>query len=331
MEMKYKRLGDVLLAAGLVTEAQIDEALKKQKETKMRLGDQLIAMGYLTQKELIETLQMQLGIEFVDLSKVDIPASLAQILPKSIAKKYGIAPVRAAGDSLFLAMSDPLNFMAIEEARMASRKKIIPMITYSDSIERTIANLYGNEGALRAIEDMKREIGGEEAELVQPAFRTNLIDGDTESAPMIRLVNSIIERAVSLSASDIHVEPRQETVVVRMRIDGLMRRIMAIPKNLQDAVITRFKVMGGMDIAEHRLPLDGRSNVRIKNHDIDLRISTLPTIIESSRLLAFFVVPLVLPLFVLYLSFIILLSDNFVKRKKRLSPCGLCITIQSKR
>ena len=275
--MKYKRLGDLLISIGLVSEEQVNEALALQKTTKKRLGDQLIASGYITQKQLIEALQMQLGIEFIDLSKYDIPAELSQVIPKSIAKKYGVVPVRVSKDMLFLAMSDPMNFMAIEEAKSASRKKIVPMIAYSDAIERAVMNLYGNEGALKAIEEMKREITGDSAS-AGGAFATNFLDSDEQSAPTIRLVNSIIERAVTLNASDIHLEPRQDMLSVRMRIDGLMRTIMQIPKNLQEAVITRLKVMGAMDIAEHRIPLDGRSNVRVKNRDIDLRISTLPTV-----------------------------------------------------
>ncbi len=275
--MKYKRLGDLLISIGLITEDQVKEALSLQKTTKKRLGDQLIASGYITQKQLIEALQMQLGIEFIDLSKYEIPAELSQTVPKNIAKKYGIVPVRVSKDTLFLAMSDPMNFMAIEEAKSASRKKVVPMIAYSDAIERAIMTLYGNEGAVRAIEEMKREITGSDA-AINNAFNTNFLDTDEQSAPTIRLVNSIIERAVTLNASDIHLEPRQEMFHVRMRIDGLMRNIMQIPKTLQDAVITRLKVMGSMDIAEHRIPLDGRSNVHMKNRDIDLRISTLPTV-----------------------------------------------------
>lgn len=276
--MKYKRLGELLVSVGLVTEEQIQEALALQKTTKKRLGDQLVASGYITQKQLIEAMQMQLGIEFIDLSDYEIPAELARVIPKNIAKRFQIVPIRVSGDTLFLAMSDPMNFMAIEDAKTASRKKIVPMITYGDSIERAILNLYGNEGAMRAIEEMKREMGEEDVQITSAAFQTNAIDADVQSAPTIRLVNSVIERAVNLRASDIHIEPMQDILQVRMRIDGLMRSIMKIPKNLQNAIISRFKIMGGMDIAEHRIPLDGRSEVRVKEITIDLRISTLPTV-----------------------------------------------------
>lgn len=275
--MKHRRLGDLLTSIGLITEEQVSEALSVQKETKLRLGDQLIASGYIKQDHLIEALQMQLGIEFIDLSKYEIPADLSRLIPKAMAKKYGVVPIKVSKDVLFLAMSDPVNFMALEEAKTASHKKIIPMIAYSDAIERAITNLYGNEGAMRAIEEMKLEMGGNSV-LTNTAFSTNFLEGDEQSAPTIRLVNSILERGVTLNASDIHFEPNNDMLRVRMRVDGLMRNIMQIPKNLQDAVITRLKVMGAMDIAERRLPQDGRSNVSVKKKDIDLRISTLPTV-----------------------------------------------------
>lgn len=278
LDMRYKRLGDLLISVGLINQQQLEEALSQQKTTKKRLGDQLISSGYITQKQLIEALQLQLGIEFVDLSSVQIPSELSQVLPKNIAKKYSVVPVKLEKDTLFLAMADPMNFMAIEEARTATRKRIIPMISYGDAIDRAISELYGNEGAVRAIEEMKREIDvNEKPELA--GFETNYLDNEeSKTAPTIRLVNSLIERAITVHASDIHMEPHKDTLGVRMRIDGLMRNIMNIPNNLQDSVITRLKVMGGMDISEHRVPLDGRSNVTVGTREIDLRISTLPTI-----------------------------------------------------
>jgi type IV pilus assembly protein PilB len=264
------------MSVGLITEKQLQEALKQQKITKKRLGDQLIISGYITQNQLIKALQMQLGIEFIDLSNTQIPPELSQVVPKNIAKKYSVVPVKLEKGTLFLAMADPMNFMALEEVKTATRKHVEPMIGYSDAIDRAIMDLYGNEGAVRAIEEMKREINVLDE---SSGLAVNLLDENgAKSAPTIRLVNSIIERAITVNASDIHIEPHKDSLNVRMRIDGLMHHIMEIPHNLQDAVITRLKVMGGMDISEHRVPLDGRSNVLIKNRDIDLRMSTLPTI-----------------------------------------------------
>lgn len=158
----------MLLEAGLITEEQLGEALKYQAQEKERLGTTLVKHNYITEKQLIDTLRIQLGIEYIDLSKVDITPEMSRYVPKNLAKKMNVVPVRVSRDQLFLAMADPLNFMAIEEAKRTSRKRIVPMI---------------------------------------------------------RLVNSIIERAVSVNASDIHFEPTEDNMVIRMRIDGQLQQV----------------------------------------------------------------------------------------------------------
>ena len=277
-----KRLGDILIAAGLVTDEQIEEALAKHKGSGKRMGTILQEEGLITELEMIEALQMQLGIEFIDLNKINIPTELAQVVPANIAKQYQVVPVRLIRDELYLAMADPLNFYALEEVRKTVHKKIIPMIATASSVDRAIQILYGNEGAAKAIEEMKREAalsGDDEAAMSDAAFTTNILGEDSANqAPAIRLVNSIIERAVTERASDIHLEPREEEFSVRMRIDGLLRDILTVPRELQSAVTARFKVMSNLDITERRVPQDGRFNVKIQGKDIDLRVSTLPTV-----------------------------------------------------
>lgn len=279
--MAYKRLGDVLIDAGLITEDQLGHALKQQKETKRRLGDELIAEGVITEAGLIEALQMQLGVEFVDLSAIDLDPELSRVISKNVARQYNVVPVRTSPDEVCLAMSDPLNFMAIEAVKNATRKRVIPMVTTHDSLMRAIMTLYGNEGAARAIEEMKRDArttGADDAST--GSFQTSTLgdDADAQSAPTVRLVNSIIERAATERASDIHLEPREIDLHVRMRIDGVLRTILTVPKELQASVISRLKIMGGMNTSERRVPQDGRANIRLKKQDIDLRINTLPTI-----------------------------------------------------
>ena len=277
--MAYRRLGELLVAAGAITEEELERGLALQKGTKDRLGTVLIANNIITEDELITALQMQLGIEFVDLTRVNIPTELAQTVPHSIARQYQVVPVRVVKDELFLAMADPLNFYAVEEARKAARKKIVPMVATAAAVERSIRVLYGSEGAARAIEEMKREFAASGEQYPDAAFVSNRLDEDPiNSAPTIRLVNSILERAITERASDIHIEPREEDMQVRMRVDGRMRDILTVPKDLQGSVISRVKIMSGMDIAERRVPQDGRFNVRVKEKDIDLRVSTLPTV-----------------------------------------------------
>ena len=277
-----KRLGDILIAAGLISEEQLGEALAKQKGSGKRLGTVLQDEGYITELEMIEALQMQLGIEFIDLNKINIPTELAQVVPANIAKQYQVVPVRMVRDELYLAMADPLNFYALEEVRKTTHKKIVPMIAMANAIDRSIQILYGNEGAAKAIEEMKREAaltGDDDEANKDAAFTANLIGEDNANqAPAIRLVNSIIERAVTERASDIHLEPREDEFSVRMRIDGLLRDILTVPRELQSAVIARIKVMSNLDITERRVPQDGRFNVKMQGKDIELRVSTLPTV-----------------------------------------------------
>ncbi len=274
--MKYRRMGDLLIDIGLISQRQLETALEAQKESRKRLGETLIDEGFITETQLIEALEMQLGIEFVDLGNFMIDSAMSHTVPKSIAKKYGVVPVRKDRDNLYLAMSDPLNFKAIEEARAATRQRIVPMIATVEGIDRAIQTLYGSEGVSRAIEEMKRTTRAPAME--EQAAVSTAVDDDTQSAPTIRLVNSIIERAITERASDIHLEPHEEELLVRMRVDGLMRDILTVPKNLQSAVISRLKVMGAMDISEKRIPQDGRANITIRQKDIDLRMSTLPTL-----------------------------------------------------
>lgn len=276
--MAYKRLGDLLIAAGTITPEELDMGLQRQKETKERLGAALISAGIITEAELIEALRLQLGIEYIDLSKTTIPISLAQVVPKNIAKQFQVVPVRMERDELYLAMSDPMNFYAIEEVKKAVRKKIVPMIATTEGVEHAILVLYGNEGAARAIEAMKREAPIEEDNGEEAQFTGNILNDNINDAPTIRLVNSIIERAILERASDIHIEPKEKELQVRMRIDGVLRKILTIPKNLQNSVISRLKIMSGMDIAERRVPQDGRFNVKNKKREFDLRVNSLPTV-----------------------------------------------------
>ncbi len=280
--MAYKRLGELLIDAGTINEEQLNRALELQKGTKDRLGTVLIDNEIISEDELIDALTMQLGIDYVDLTKIKIPVEMAQTVPKSIAKQYMVVPIQVVRDELVLAMSDPLNFYAIEDVKKSSRKKVKPVVARASAVDYAIQILYGNEGAARAIEEMKRESaanGDNSLVADNQAFVTNVLGDDSvNNAPTIRLVNSIIERSVDERASDIHLEPREENLYVRMRIDGIMREILTVPKDLQASVISRIKVMSGLDTSEKRIPQDGRFNVRVKGKDIDLRVSTLPTV-----------------------------------------------------
>ena len=156
--MAYMRLGDLLLSSGVISHEQLERALELQKESKERLGDVLVQSGIITEQQLIEALKIQLGVEFVDLTAVSIPVELAKYVPRTLAKKYCVVPVKLVRDTLYLAMSDPLDFIAQEEVKAASRKRVIPMIATHRATEQAISRLYGSEGTARVIEEMKRVI-----------------------------------------------------------------------------------------------------------------------------------------------------------------------------
>lgn len=282
MSMKYIRLGDLLVKSGTITQEQLEEALRLQENTNERLGTVLQKRGFITEKQLIDTLMSQLGVEFIDLNGYNIPSEMAQVLPKSIAKKHEVVPVRVTRSDVYLAMADPLNFVAIEEVRSVTRRRVIPLIAASAAVDRAVQNLYSNQGAMRAIEDMQRDLMGSQfSGAADPAALTQSMavdEDEADAAPAIRLVNSIIDRACTEGASDIHMEPGEDSMTIRMRIDGTLRPIIPVPRELQNSVISRMKIMARMDIAQKQVPQDGRANVTVRQETLDLRISTLPTI-----------------------------------------------------
>ena len=276
--MAYKRLGDLLVGLGIVTEEQLNSALEAKAASGKRLGETLVDSGVITEKQLLDALQMQLGIDFVDLSSTTIPVELAKLVPRTIAKKYNIVPVKMEQDQLFIAMSDPLDFMAQEEVKAVSHKIVVPMVSTAHDVEKAVSNLYGNEGTARAIEEMMREnVVPDTQDFLN--VRPTETDGATDdSAPAIRLVNSIIERGFTLRASDIHLEPQEHEMVVRMRIDGRLHQILTVPTELQSMVVSRLKIIGGMNISERKIPQDGHASTSVRGHNIDLRINTIPTV-----------------------------------------------------
>ena len=278
--MIYRQLGEMLVANQCITEKELRQALAAQKtEYKgKKLGEIVVKMGFTTQAKVFEVLERQLGCEFIDLSTAVIPKELARALPRSLAKKHNIVPVKEVGDALYVATSDPLNFVAMDEARLALKRRIVTMLATEEAITRAVTNLYGTETAERALEELQGEETTAPDDL-QSIAAANIIGADSENAaPTIRLVNSFLEYAVNQNCSDIHLEPRESAMYVRMRIDGMLRQVFTVPRATQSAVIARIKVMGNMNIAEHKIPLDGRSNIRVGTKDIDLRISTLPTV-----------------------------------------------------
>ena len=275
--MKNKRLGEMLVDAHVLSQDKVEEAVKLQANSGKRLGTVLLENGYITETQLIDVLKIQLGIDFIDVNKETIDPSMASIVPKSIAEQYHVVPIKLEKDKLILAMEDPLNFRALEVVKQITKYKVTPYIAYASAVERAILVLYENEGASIAIEQMKQE-RGIDATFEEVAKQSD-VTSKSSAAPTVKLVNSILERSLAEGASDIHIEPRENDMVVRIRVDGRLNQMLTIPKGLQDAVISRFKIMSEMNITEHRIPQDGRAQTTSSDGNVvDLRLSSLPTI-----------------------------------------------------
>lgn len=269
-----KRIGTLLLEAGFLTEEQLDRAIKIHEETGKKLGTVLVENGMVDEKQIMEILEFQLGIPFIDIDNIKIDPEVQNIVPLQLIRKHNVVPVKQEMGLLCVAMEDPLDFMAIEDLKMMTDYEIAPMISYKKSIDNAIARLYGSETSDEAIKEFQRESGF--LNIQEAAEEESSLEVD--SAPIVRLVNSTIEQAVSEGASDIHIEPLEDEVRVRYRIDGKLQLSKNIPKAAHSAIVTRIKILAGLNIAEKRVPQDGRCDHQVGGRHFNLRVSTLPTV-----------------------------------------------------
>lgn len=264
MRQFRKRLGDMVVEAGLITDDQLNQALAEQKNSGLKLGDVLISQGYITEQQKIELLEFQLGIPHVQLHRQKIDEKVVRMIPDHLAKKYQVLPLMVENGKLIVAMSDPLDYYAIEELRMVTSFEVSPVISTKDELNRAIARYFGMQ---QSVDDVLNVIEEE------------LEETDTDNdAPVVRLVNQTIAQAVALGASDIHIDPQENGVKVRFRIDGVLRTEREYPASMLNVIVARLKILSNLNIAERRLPQDGRFEMDIDFRKIDIRISTLPTI-----------------------------------------------------
>ena len=261
-----KRLGDLLVESLVITDEQLDYALSNKSRDE-KLGDFLIRENLLTEQQLIEVLEFQLGIPHVSLNQYSIDPELIQLVPKELAKRANIMPIKKDRNKLMIAMADPMDYFAIEEVRMATGCQIETSIAAKDDVFRTITKYYDLQESMdQALIDMS----------------PNEIENDTqitdEDSPIVRLVNQIIANGVAQRASDIHFDPQENDLRVRYRVDGMLKSERSLPKYMQNVILARIKIMGYLNITENRLPQDGRIKLRVNMKDIDIRLSTLPTI-----------------------------------------------------
>ena len=269
------KLGELLVANGIVTEEQLNEALKMQAEVKKKLGSVLLDLGYITERQLVEALEFQLGFSSVSLFDAKIDPNVLSQIPESLARKHCIIPLRQNGGKIVVAMEDPLNYDAIEEIRLAVGASVQPVIATRSEIEQAINRHYGLEDT---VEELMEEIEWE-------GTTDDIQEAQSQSSPIVKLVNQLIQGAVAQRASDIHIEPTEKHVVVRYRVDGVLHQEKVLPKNMQGVLTARLKIISKLNITERRVPQDGRIQVQIDGRRIDIRISTLPSVHGESIVL----------------------------------------------
>ncbi len=276
---REKTLGEMLVTDNVITRNQLEEALKHQEETGTSLGSILVDMEYATEWELAAALGKQLNVPFITLSHYEIDTEILKSIPEEIVKKYKIVPVDKTGKTLTVALADPSNVYLLDELKLVTKCNILPVISFESDIEEAINKYYGNENNM---DEMIKEITKQDLEIIQ-ATDEEIDDGlDLETspndAPVIQLVNLLVEEALRLRASDIHIEPYEKSLRVRYRVDGVLREMSTPPKKMQNAIVSRIKILSQLNIAERRLPQDGRFKIRKDNRNIDFRVSIIPTV-----------------------------------------------------
>lgn len=270
---KKLRIGDLLMQYGIITEKQLHEALTEQKAEGSKIGDTLIKLGYVTQQNINEVLEYQLGIPYVDLNEYEISKEATKVINEALAKRHVLIPIRITDTELYVAMEDPLNIFAIDDVKIFSGKEIVPMLANEESILRAIEIHYGKQQAMQAAEQYKQENAVEVDEITESEM-----DDPVKSAPIVKLVNTILEQSVRYRASDIHIEPYEAYIRVRFRVDGKLQNMFEYDRSLLNAIVARIKITSGLDIAEKRKPQDGRINIKVDKKAYDIRVSTLPTV-----------------------------------------------------
>ena len=268
---KAKQLGEILVEQGLVTPEQLDSALEEHTRVGKLLGRVLIDMGFIKENDLVRALAQQVGLEFVDLTEYRIEPWAPTLLPENVARRYRALPIGERDGKLLVAMSDPANVYALDDIRIITGREIHALVATASDIEQ----------ALRKHSGLDQQVEGLAAEAAQDTDEIGgLEDGEAAAAeaPIVKLVTAIMSQAVGDRASDIHIEPTEKDVRVRFRVDGVLHEVMHSPKKIQSGLISRLKIMSDMDIAEKRIPQDGRIAIRVQGKAIDLRVVTLPTV-----------------------------------------------------
>lgn len=280
------KFGELLIKAGKISPAQLQEALALQKDQGGRLGTNLVKLGFMTDRQLVESLSQHFRVPSVDLQGMEIDEAVIKIIPADIARKYTILPVNKAGATVTVAMIDPTNVFAMDDVKFMTGYKVEPVVASENAIRMAIDRYYGSTHAIelkKVMEDLSDESSGD-LEVLEEEEDLDLaaLEEESEQAPVVKLVNIVLTDAIKRGASDIHIEPYEKDYRVRYRIDGILYEMMHPPLKLKEAITSRVKIMAKLDIAEKRMPQDGRIKIKTKiagrNKDLDFRVSVLPTI-----------------------------------------------------
>lgn len=267
------KVWDILISQGKLTEDQMQRALKEQQSTPDELGKIMVSLDFISHADLARAQAERLNLDYVEINESDVDPEALHLVPEKMVRRHEVLPLRIQDERLVVAMVDPTDLHALEDLRMVSKRKILPVVATEDEIQR--------------IQTRVLAVGDQVSEMLEEASQETVKETDDvelgadaggEEAPIIRLVGSVLQRAVSEGASDIHFEPQEQALKVRLRVDGVLREYMSVPSNLQDGVLARLKILSDLDIAEHRIPQDGRFSVRLSGRKVDLRVATLPTV-----------------------------------------------------
>ena len=282
------KFGELLLRTGKIDQQQLQEALAYQKEQGGRLGTALVKLTHITENQLVDALSQHFGVPSVDLTEIEIDEVVVKIIPADIARKYTIVPVSKAGATVTVAMLDPSNVFAMDDVKFMTGYKVEPVVAAETGIRGAIDRYYGSTHAIelkKVMEDLSEEAGtGTDLEVLEEEQDLDLatLEEESEQAPVVKLVNIVLTDAIKRGASDIHIEPYEKEYRVRYRIDGILYEMMHPPLKLKEAITSRVKIMARLDIAEKRLPQDGRIKIKTKiggkAKDLDYRVSVLPTL-----------------------------------------------------
>jgi type IV pilus assembly protein PilB len=275
MMARKKRMGEILVTSGQITEEQLEEALGRAARKNIRVGEALIELGYLTEMDVFAAIGDQLGVPYVSLSYYSVDPDVINLVPEQVARQNKIIPLFRVRNSLTLGMADPLNFSVIDQVVRTTGLEVEPAICSDREIEQAIDHYYGTsttmDEVIQVLDDGAKDEGEEHLD-------TNTLAQMAGDAPIVKLVNLMLSQGVKDRASDIHVEPEEKNLLVRFRVDGVLREAYTQPKKLQNAIVSRLKIMASMDIAERRIPQDGRIQMKIEGKPIDMRVSSLPTV-----------------------------------------------------